>query len=88
MALDPVIVSRMVNTGSRPLDRLTERERVVLDLMAQGHSNRSIAELLVVSERAVEKHAASIFTKFDLPPAAADNRRVKAVVAYLQESRP
>ncbi|MGV0096617.1 response regulator [Streptomyces californicus] len=87
VALDPVIVSRMVNAGSRPLDRLTERERVVLDLMAQGHSNRSIAELLVVSERAVEKHAASIFTKFDLPPAAADNRRVKAVVAYLQESR-
>ncbi|MET7380987.1 response regulator transcription factor [Streptomyces sp. NPDC005526] len=87
VALDPEIVSRMLNTGGRLLDRLTERERVALDLMAQGHSNRSIAELLVISERAVEKHAASIFAKFDLPPTAADNRRVKAVVAYLQESK-
>ncbi|MEU8779202.1 response regulator transcription factor [Streptomyces sp. NPDC048606] len=88
VALDPEIVSRMLNSGTRPLDRLTAREREVLDLMAQGHSNRSIAALLVVSERSVEKHAASVFTKFDLPPTDADNRRVKAVVAYLREVGP
>ncbi|MEU5807517.1 MULTISPECIES: response regulator transcription factor [unclassified Streptomyces] len=87
VALDPEIVSRMLNSGTRRLDRLTEREREVLDLMAQGHSNRSIAGLLVISERAVEKHAASVFGKFDLQPTDADNRRVKAVVAYLQEVR-
>ncbi|MEV0927084.1 response regulator transcription factor [Streptomyces spongiicola] len=87
VALDPEIVSRMLNSGTRRLDRLTDREREVLDLMAQGHSNRSIAGLLVISERAVEKHAASVFGKFDLPPTDADNRRVKAVVAYLQEVR-
>ncbi|MFD8411414.1 response regulator [Streptomyces sp. NPDC059650] len=87
VALDPEIVSRMLNSGTRRLDRLTEREREVLDLMAQGHSNRSIAGLLVISERVVEKHAASVFGKFDLQPTDADNRRVKAVVAYLQEVR-
>ncbi|MFK0048615.1 response regulator [Streptomyces sp. NPDC090741] len=88
VALDPEIVSRMLNSGARRLDRLTARERDVLDLMAQGHSNRSIAAQLVISERAVEKHAASVFAKFDLPSTNADNRRVKAVVAYLQEVRP
>ncbi|MFI2238007.1 response regulator transcription factor [Streptomyces chrestomyceticus] len=87
VALDPEIVSRMLNSGPRPIDRLTARERDVLDLMAQGHSNRSIAGLLDISDRAVEKHAASVFAKFDLAPTDADNRRVKAVVAYLQEVR-
>ncbi|MFD9031091.1 response regulator [Streptomyces sp. NPDC059567] len=87
VALDPEIVSRMLNSGTRRLERLTAREREVLDLMAQGHSNRSIAGLLVISERAVEKHAASVFGKFDLPSTDADNRRVKAVVAYLREVR-
>ncbi|MFB7368378.1 response regulator [Streptomyces sp. NPDC056222] len=87
VALDPEIVGRMLNSGTRRLDRLTAREREVLDLMAQGHSNRSIAGLLVISERAVEKHAASVFGKFDLPSTEADNRRVKAVVAYLREVR-
>ncbi len=88
VVLDPVIVSRLLNNGTRPLDRLTPREREVVDLMAQGHSNRSIAGLLVISERAVEKHVASVFTKFDLPATDADNRRVKAVVTYLQEVGP
>ncbi|MGW2182492.1 response regulator transcription factor [Streptomyces sp. NPDC001732] len=87
VALDPDIVSRMLTSRERRLDRLTAREREVLDLMAQGHSNRSIASLLVITERAVEKHAAAVFTKFDLPPTDTDNRRVKAVVAYLQETR-
>jgi DNA-binding NarL/FixJ family response regulator len=84
-ALDPEIVNKMMRGGRRRLDRLTGRERQVLELMAQGYSNKSIAAQLVVTERAVEKHAASIFGKFDLPSTDADNRRVKAVVTYLTE---
>lgn len=86
-ALDPEVVDRLVH-GDRVgrVDSLTPREREVLELMAQGHSNRSIAERLVVSERAVEKHVASVFTKFGLPATEADNRRVKAVLAYLSET--
>ncbi|WP_425527998.1 response regulator [Yinghuangia seranimata] len=86
--LDPEIVTRLLNSGRHrsPVDALTPRERDVLGLMAQGHSNRSIAERLVVTERAVEKHAAAIFMKFDLPPTPHDNRRVKAVLTYLTET--
>lgn len=86
--LDPEIVSRLLRAGRRrsPLESLTPRERDVLALMAEGHSNKAIAERLVVTERAVEKHAAAIFAKFDLPQSAADNRRVKAVVTYLTET--
>ncbi|WP_254716613.1 response regulator transcription factor [Actinomadura sp. WMMB 499] len=65
------------------LDRLTDRERQVLALMAQGRSNAGIAETLVVSERAVAKHINAIFTKLDMPPAADVNRRVLAVVRFL-----
>ncbi|WP_460340441.1 response regulator [Actinoallomurus acanthiterrae] len=87
-ALDPEIVTGLLGGGTRRsrVDSLTGREREVLDLMAQGHSNRSIAQRLVVTERAVEKHAAAIFLKFDLPPAETDNRRVKAVLTYLTET--
>ncbi|MFD8704784.1 response regulator [Kitasatospora sp. NPDC059648] len=86
-ALDPEIVNGLMHGGRRSLvESLTVREREVLELMAQGHSNRSIAGLLVVSERAVEKHVAAVFTKFDLPATEADNRRVKAVLAYLAET--
>ncbi|MFE7588485.1 response regulator [Kitasatospora sp. NPDC057512] len=86
-ALDPEIVNGLLHGGRRGrVDALTPREREVLELMAQGHSNRSIATLLVVSERAVEKHVAAVFGKFDLPATDADNRRVKAVLAYLAES--
>jgi DNA-binding NarL/FixJ family response regulator len=88
VALDPEIVGRMLNSGTRRLDRLTAREREVLELMAQGHSNRSIAALLVIAERSVEKHVASVFGKFDLPATDTDNRRVKVVVAYLREVGP
>jgi DNA-binding NarL/FixJ family response regulator len=63
---------------------LTPREREVLGLMAEGRSNVAIAEVLVVTERAVEKHVTSIFSKLDLPPAAEDHRRVLAVLAYLR----
>jgi DNA-binding NarL/FixJ family response regulator len=79
--LDPEVVAGLVN--ARPLDRLTEREREVLTLMAEGRSNAAIAGRLFVSEKAVEKHVNNIFTKLDLPPAADDNRRVLAVLAWL-----
>ncbi|WP_426368897.1 response regulator transcription factor [Streptomyces sp. E-08] len=86
-ALDPEVVDRLVNgeRGGR-VETLTPREREVLALMAQGRSNRSIAERLVVSERAVEKHVAAVFTKFGLAATQEDNRRVKAVLAYLSET--
>ncbi|HMG42334.1 MAG TPA: response regulator transcription factor [Acidimicrobiales bacterium] len=87
-ALDPEVVTQFVRSSRRRsvLDRLTPREREVLDLMAEGRSNRAIAERLVVSERAVEKHVGAIFDKLDLPPSDADNRRVRAVVTYLTEA--
>jgi DNA-binding NarL/FixJ family response regulator len=65
------------------LDTLSPREREVLGLMAQGRSNAAIARDLVVTERAVEKHVANIFTKLTLPVSAADHRRVLAVLRYL-----
>jgi DNA-binding NarL/FixJ family response regulator len=69
-----------------PLEALTPREREVLGLMAEGRSNAAIAEALVVTERAVEKHVTSIFTKLDLTPAAEDHRRVLAVLRYLRSA--
>jgi DNA-binding NarL/FixJ family response regulator len=84
-ALDPEVVSQML--GRRrvedPLAELTSREREVLGLMAEGRSNLAIAEALVISQRAVEKHVTSIFGKLRLPPAAEDHRRVLAVLAFL-----
>jgi DNA-binding NarL/FixJ family response regulator len=85
-ALDPEVVSRLI--GRRrddPLDALTPRELEVLALMAEGRSNRGIAERLVVTERAVEKHVTAIFGKLRLPAAEADHRRVLAVLAYLRQ---
>ena len=83
--LDPEVVAGLVSgSAMRPLDRLTDREREVLTLMAEGRSNAAIASRLFVSEKAVGKHTNSIFTKLDLPQAADDNRRVLAVLAYLQ----
>jgi DNA-binding NarL/FixJ family response regulator len=85
-ALDPTIVSQLVGRrrGDDPLSQLTAREREVLGLMAEGRSNQGIAERLVVTERAVEKHVTSIFGKLRLPAAPADHRRVLAVLAYLR----
>lgn len=85
-ALDPEVVSRLVGRrkGTGPLDELSPREREVLELMAEGRSNQGIAERLVITERAVEKHITSIFGKLNLPAAPADHRRVLAVLAYLQ----
>jgi DNA-binding NarL/FixJ family response regulator/class 3 adenylate cyclase len=84
-ALDPVVVAELVgrNRGDDPLDRLSPREREVLELMAQGRSNHAIGQLLFISPRAVEKHVTSIFTKLRLPAAAEDHRRVLAVLRFL-----
>lgn len=84
--LDPKVVAALVNRRARPLDRLTPRERDVLTLMAEGRSNAAIADRLVVTEKAVGKHINNIFTKLDLPPAPDDNRRVLAVLAWLNTS--
>jgi DNA-binding NarL/FixJ family response regulator len=85
-ALDPEVVSRLVGSrrGDDPLSQLTAREREVLELIAEGRSNQGIADKLVVTERAVEKHVTSIFSKLRLPAAAEDHRRVLAVLAYLR----
>ncbi|GIH19268.1 response regulator transcription factor [Rugosimonospora africana] len=88
-AMDPEVIAKLLTAGTRnaPLARLTPREREVLELMAQGRSNAFIGQRLFLSESAVGKHTASIFAKLDLPPSDDDNRRVLAVLAYLNDSR-
>ena len=85
-ALDPEVVSQLVGRARRddPLAELTPREREVLELMAEGRSNTAIAEQMVVTERAVEKHVTSIFGKLGLVPATEDHRRVLAVLTFLR----
>ncbi len=86
-ALDPEVVSQLVRTsrrGSALNDSLTARESDVLALMAEGRSNAAIAERLVISQGAVEKHVANIFLKLGLPVSDSDNRRVLAVLRYLE----
>jgi DNA-binding NarL/FixJ family response regulator/class 3 adenylate cyclase len=84
--LDPDVVSQLLGRRRRddPLEQLTPREREVLELMAEGRSNTAIAEQMVVTERAVEKHVTSIFGKLGLPPAPQDHRRVLAVLTFLR----
>ena len=84
--VDPTIVARLMRprTTSSPLDRLTQREREVLALMAEGRSNAAIAQQLTMGDRTLEAHVRQIFQKLDLPPSADDHRRVLAVVRYLQ----
>jgi DNA-binding NarL/FixJ family response regulator len=85
-ALDPEVVSQLLARARRhPLDELTPREREVLALMAEGLSNAGIAQRLVVTEGAVEKHISSIFTKLGLAPAENEHRRVLAVLRYLDD---
>lgn len=81
--IDPTVVAALVTRRERPLDRLTQREREVLTLMAEGRSNSAIAARLFVTEKAVGKHTSNIFAKLDLPPAGTDNRRVLAVLTWL-----
>jgi DNA-binding NarL/FixJ family response regulator len=85
-ALDPEVVGQLLGAGrhARGLAGLTPREREVLSLMAEGRSNAGIADVLVISAGVVEKHVASIFAKLGLPPAEGDNRRVLAVLRYLE----
>jgi DNA-binding NarL/FixJ family response regulator len=85
-ALDPEVVTQLFGASRRTeaLAKLTPREREVLALMAQGHTNVAIAVALVVSDRAVEKHVANIFAKLSLPPSDTQNRRVLAVLRYLE----
>ena len=84
-ALDPEVVTQLMGASRRneTLGRLSAREREVLALMAEGRSNSAIAATLVVSEGAVEKHVANIFSKLDLPVTSSDHRRVLAVLKYL-----
>jgi DNA-binding NarL/FixJ family response regulator len=85
-ALDPTIVSQLLGRrrGDDPLAAITPREREVLELMAEGRSNQGIAERLVITERAVQKHITSIFEKLGLSASGDDHRRVLAVLAFLR----
>ncbi|MCX5070217.1 response regulator transcription factor [Micromonospora lupini] len=84
-ALDPTVVAKLLDSRTRvlPLDRLTPREREVLGQMAQGRSNAAIGAALFITEKAVAKHTNSIFAKLGLQSSEDDNRRVLAVLAYL-----
>jgi DNA-binding NarL/FixJ family response regulator len=84
-AMDPEVIARLLdhNAANQTLATLSPREREVLALMAEGRSNAAIAQRLVISERAVAKHTASIFGRLRLQPSDDDNRRVLAVLAYL-----
>jgi DNA-binding NarL/FixJ family response regulator len=85
-AMDPEVIARLLarNTGNASIGALSPREREVVALMAEGRSNAAIAQRLVITERSVAKHTASIFLKLDLQPSDDDNRRVLAVLAYLE----
>lgn len=87
-AMDPQVISQLLTRRSRdePLGGLTPREREVMELMAQGRSNAAIAQQLVVTERAIAKHTSNIFAKLGLPVSDDDNRRVLAVLAYLERA--
>ncbi|MEU6737677.1 response regulator transcription factor [Streptosporangium sandarakinum] len=88
-AMDPEVIAKLLASNARhePLGALTPREREVLSLMAEGRSNAAISQRLYLSESAVGKHTASIFGKLGLAPSDDDNRRVLAVLAYLDAAR-
>jgi DNA-binding NarL/FixJ family response regulator len=88
-ALDPEVVTELLTRRKNtPLDSLTPRERETLALMAEGHDNATIAQTLVVTERAVHKHIGNVFLKLGLPPSDSGHRRVLAVLAYLAHTPP
>jgi DNA-binding NarL/FixJ family response regulator len=87
--LDPSVIAQLVDkrrAGDDPLGELTERELEVLALMAEGRSNRAVADRLFISEHTVEKHVQNIFLKLQIPPSADDHRRVLAVLAFLDSA--
>jgi DNA-binding NarL/FixJ family response regulator len=86
-AMDPEVIAKLLASNARnePVGRLTPREREVLELMAEGRSNAAIGQRLYLSESAVGKHTANIFAKLGLVPSDDDNRRVLAVLAFLNE---
>ncbi|GAA4074200.1 response regulator transcription factor [Streptomyces shaanxiensis] len=87
-ALDPEVVTELLTRRrDSPLDSLTPREREVLSLMAEGHENATIANSLVVTERAVHKHIGNVFLKLGLPQSDSGHRRVLAVLAYLNSTQ-
>jgi DNA-binding NarL/FixJ family response regulator len=86
--VDPKIVKQLLSRNSSPMERLSPRERQVLALMAEGRSNTAIARTLILSEAAVAKNITGIFAKLGLPPTDDDNRRILAVLAYLQRPHP
>ncbi len=88
-ALDPHVVAHLIThqrTPPNPINELTDRERDVLALMAEGRSNHAIADHLVIAESTIEKHIANIFTKLNIPPNLHDHRRVLAVLTHLRQS--
>lgn len=86
--MDPDVVSRMMshNSQDQQVARLTDREREVLGYMAEGRSNAAVAAVLVITEKAVAKHINNILAKLDLPPSKDDNRRVMAVLTFLNRA--
>ena len=88
--MDPDVVTHLLTqpANRRPVDRLTARERDVLELIAQGRSNSAIAAALGVSDNAITFHTTNIFAKLDLPPSVSDNRRVLAMLTYLNGRAP
>jgi DNA-binding NarL/FixJ family response regulator len=85
VVVDPALVAPLVSSRtSDPLNALSERERQVLELMAEGYSNRAIGARLYLGAKTVESHVRSIFLKLDLPPSDSDSRRVRAVLTWLR----
>jgi DNA-binding NarL/FixJ family response regulator len=87
--LDPLVVKQLVSrprAGPDPLDELTEREREVLELMAEGRTNKAIGQQLFITEHTVEKHVKNILGKLNIPTSAEDHRRVLAVLTYLNST--
>jgi DNA-binding NarL/FixJ family response regulator len=82
--MDPQVVTQLLQRRRTPLADLTPREREVMELMAAGRSNAAIAAAMTVTEKAIDKHIANLFAKLRLPPSDDDNRRVLAVLQFLQ----